>query len=178
MEKLEKQTNQIDSPKDASFRTTNRRYAMVTMIAIGSIAALMLLYALVVWHALRNEVAFPLGWIVNWIPGLFYLWALAQLRGLFSALAKSATSAQQKIAATLSRVGWALMLGAVTTVLPAINYFLNWPTRNGAFVAFFVPTLTLFLIGLALTVVAPLLTRAAALEAEARSLKSELDAFF
>ena len=175
---MEKKTAVPDLSNDTSFRATNRRYAMVTMLAIGAIAFLMSIYALVVWHALRNEIAFPLGWIVNWIPGLFYLWALAQLRGLFSALAKTAISAQQKIAATLSRVGWALMLGSVTTVLPVINYFVNWPTRNGAFVAFFVPTLTLFLIGLALTVLAPLLDRAATLEAETRSLKSELDTFF
>jgi Protein of unknown function (DUF2975) len=160
------------------FRAANRRYSILASIAIGLVLLLMAMYTFAVVHALSTASGFPLGWIVNWLPAVFYLWALWQLRGLFAELSKDAASTSQRVASVVGRVGWALMLGAVATLVPVVNFLLNQTTRGGTVVAYLIPAITLFLLGLALFALAPMLNRAVALEAEAKSLKAELDEFF
>jgi hypothetical protein len=167
----------------AHFRAANRRYSIVATTAIGLVVLLMAVYTFAVTHALVTASRFPLGWIVNWIPAAFYLWALWRLRSLFTALAAEVVSPSQSVASAVSRVGWALMLGAATTLIPVVNFFANAVVaspnpRGGTFVVYFVPAVTLFLLGLALIALAPMLNRAIALELEAKSLKAELGEFF
>jgi cation transport ATPase len=172
------QPAQAGTLNDAKFRLANRRYSMVATVAIGLVLLLMSMYTFMVTHAVVTASRFPLGWIVNWLPAVFYLWALWQLRGLFAALSKDTVARSQHVATVVGRVGWALMLGAVATLVPLINFFANQTTRGGTFVVYLVPAITLFLLGLALIALAPMLNRAIALEAEAKLLKAELDGFF
>jgi cation transport ATPase len=179
------QTQPVHSTDDdvARFRAANRRYSIVATFAIGLIVLLMALYTFAVTHALVTASRLPLGWIVNWLPAAFYLWALWQLRGLFKALSKEVVSQSLTVATAVGRVGWALLLGAATTLIPLVNFFTNavsvsGSSSGGTLVVYLVPGVTLLLLGLALIALAPMLNRAIALEAEAKSLKAELGEFF
>jgi hypothetical protein len=170
-----------DTIAQARFRATSRRYQRLTTAAIGLVLLLVAMYGFMVSHALATGAALPLGWIVNWLPAAFYLWAMLQLRALFAALGGDApanATAGVAVAVVVGRVGWALMLGAAATLVPLFNLFANLATRGGTLVAYLVPAVTLFAIGLALVALAPMLTRAIALEAKTAALKAELDEFF
>jgi hypothetical protein len=163
---------------DANFRATNRRYSIVATAAMALVSLLMLVYGFAVSHSIATASRWPAGWILNWLPAAFYLWAVWQLRGLFKALSTGADAALPRIARVVGRVGWAIMLGAIATLVPLVNFVANQSTRGGTFVVYLVPAITLFLLGLALMVFAPMLNRVIALEAKAQSLKAELDEFF
>jgi hypothetical protein len=181
--KMQTQPVRSSSHDLANFRAANRRYSIIATITIGLVVTLMAFYTFAVTHALVTASLFPLGWIVNWVPAVFYLWALWQLRGLFTALSKEVVSPSRSVATAVGRVGWALMLGAATTLIPIVNFFASAVgtspnPRGGTFIVYFVPAITLFLLGLALIALAPMLNRAIELEAEAESLKAELGGFF
>ncbi len=83
------------------------------------------------------------------------------------------------MAAALVRIGWGLLLGALTTLVTSLFVLAMSAPRGmaGGFATFNVPALTLCVVGLALIATAHVLRRAARIEAEAASLKAELEEF-
>lgn len=99
------------------------------------------------------------------IPAVFYLWALWSIRGVFGALAEGGRL-QPALAAGLTRVGQALVLGAASSVLLVTN-LLRWiGAIEGGYAHFDVPGIVLGVVGLALLLLARLLEHAAAVQAE------------
>jgi hypothetical protein len=158
------------------FRKLNRRFAIAATVVIAAIAMMMVIYAIVALRGLQAPVLLRLA--LSWSPSLFYLWALWTLRDLFVQLAHSGPGVQFGVTAALAKIGWALMLGSLATlvVTPLIN-MMTEPHHLGSFPLFDVPALTLGMVGLALLVVAPMLKRALHFEAEAKSLKNVLEGF-
>ena len=116
------------------------------------------------------------GYKQSWAPAAFYLWAFRAAPS--SALARGGLNFQPLIAQALSRVGWALALGAGVSVAAApLTLSLGGPHAFGGFAVFDVPALTLGVVGLALIVLANMLRRATAIEAEATKLKATLQEF-
>jgi hypothetical protein len=116
--------------------------------------------------------------VLAWAPAGFYLWAVWTLRGMFVALARGGPAFQPAVIQALSRVGWALLLGAsVSVVLAPVVRMLTVPRPVAGFAMLNVPALTLAVVGLALIAVARMLRRGARLEAEAASLKAMLKDF-
>jgi hypothetical protein len=155
-------------------------------VSTGFLLVILLLLALFIFaitHSLATTGRAPAGWVINWIPALFYGWALWALRKLFADLAGLALDSRWgaevcgRIAAAWSGIGWALMLGAVSTLVPLVNFFLAPAARGGNIVVFLVPALTLFTVGLAMTLLTHLSQRAVALETEAKTLRDELAGF-
>jgi DUF2975 family protein len=170
----------MNQPDTGIFRRLSRRLRLAAAAAMAVIvlaALLTLTVAVLRWDAFGPRA---LGRIaLTWSPVVFYLWALWTLRTMFSAFASGGLAFQPVVARALSRVGWALALGAATTVATApIVLSLTSQPRMGGFAVFNLPAITLGVVGLALIAVAALLKRGMALEAEAASLKAELGEFF
>jgi hypothetical protein len=160
------------------FRRLNGRLAVVATLAIAAIGGVMAITLVVVarWRFSHPETLTRL--LLTWSPSAFYLWALWTLRGLFAGLSRSGPSAQPSITRALARIGWALMGGAVTTLVTApVVLAMENPHRAGGFAVFNVPALTLGLLGLALIIVARMLKQAIAAEARVKSLENVLEGF-
>jgi hypothetical protein len=159
------------------FRTLNRRFQIATTLAIAGVVGMLIIYVMVAFRGLPTPTLFRLA--LSWSPAMFYLWALWTLRDFFSALARGDDSTRIDLAALLSRIGWALLLGGVTTVIvtPLIALLSSAPRPFGQFALLNVPPLTLGVVGLTLLAVAPMLRRARAFEQEAKKLKTVLEGF-
>lgn len=168
----------MDDPALA-FQRRSRAFLIAATVVLAAVVAVILLTLFVLvtrGPTMRVESLERLGLI--WAPALFYLWALWTLRGLFSALSRGGLNFQPLIAQALSRIGWALALGAGVSVVAApIVLSLGGPHAFGGFAVFVVPPLTLGVVGLALIALAGLLRRASAIEAEATKLRTTLKEF-
>lgn len=167
-------------PGAAAFQARNRLFAVLAtgvLVGVALIIAI-LMYALAIREpADRVEIASRLA--ITWSPALFYLWALWSLRGMFAALARGSGFSGGVVAGPLARVGWALLLGSVFTVLvsPWVLEMVERPHAMSAFAAIDVPAATLGVVGLALVALSGMLRRAAELEQEAADLKTVLGDF-
>jgi hypothetical protein len=160
----------------AILRKLSTLYFRATTIVIVAILGVMAIYAIVLLKGVQPATFFRLA--LSWSPCLFYLWALLALRRFFGELSNNPTGARTGIAQTLSVVGLALLLGALTSILltPLIS-MLTLPHRLGGFPLFDVPALTLGSVGAGLLIVTRMLKRALRFEAEAKSLKTVLEGF-
>ena len=115
----------------------------------------------------------------GWLPAVFYLWALWSICELFRGFARGALAFSATVQ-VLARVGWGLMLGAVTALVmtPLLVTLPEGERLRGAFALVNVPALTLVVVGLALIALSHMMQRAQALEAEAARLKATLEEFF
>jgi len=164
----------------ADFRRRNRLFAAIATAAIAVIAGIMALTLLVVitrWDALADQTLRRLA--LTWAPTPFYLWALWSLRGMFGAFARAGLSFQPALAGALVRIGWGLLLGALTTLVASPFVLAMRAPRGmtGGFATFNVPAFTLGIVGLALIATARILRHGARIEAEAASLRAELEEF-
>nr|WP_276208696.1 DUF2975 domain-containing protein [Caulobacter sp. 17J65-9] len=99
------------------------------------------------------------------MPAAFYLWGLWSIRSVFADLAAGGRL-QPALASGLTRVGQALVLGAVSSVFVVTN-LLRWIGHGkGGYLHFDVPGVVLGVVGLALMLLARLLAHAAAVQAE------------
>ncbi len=161
----------------AQFRARNRMYRRIGTIVCVTIAALMGLFALEIGLKISRAASVPTAWILNWLPGAFYLWAVWSLRNLFARLGNENSHQPMWLTKAIASVGWALVLGSLATTFPIVNFILAPPTKSGNFVIFFVPAVTLFVVGLALVALAPIIRRKEELELETAALKTELEEF-
>ncbi|WP_052216149.1 hypothetical protein [Sphingomonas sp. ERG5] len=149
------------------FQRRNRQFFIGTTVVILGITAIMgvtLVAMILKGHILQAYTIKRLALI--WSPALFYLWALWTLRGIFGALARGGISFQPIITSALAKVGWALLLGALASlVMGPIQLSVLEHHVTGWFATFNVPVLTLGVVGLALIVLARMLRRAARIEA-------------
>lgn len=163
----------------ASFRHRNRGFAAaatIILIVVCSIVGLTLAVVVLQGHAMRAETLQKVA--LAWAPAAFYLWALWILRGMFAALARGGLAFQPVVIRALSRVGWALLLGAsVSLLLAPVARMLAVSRPVAGFAVLNLPSLTLGVVGLALIAVARMLREGARLEAEAASLKAMLEDF-
>jgi hypothetical protein len=169
----------VDTETDIiRFKALNRRLFIAATIVIAAIAAVILVYAIIIFSGVVKSSTVLIALLLSWSPCPFYLWALWTLRSLFGQLSRGGPSLPLKVTSALSRIGWALMLGATLTLAltPLIDRF-SKPHRMGNFAVFDVPALTLGLVGLALLMVGTMLKRAIRIEAEAKALKDVLEGF-
>jgi hypothetical protein len=152
--------------------------AYVSTAILLVIFAMLALFVFAISHSLYARGHFPPGWAVNWIPAIFYIWALWTLRKLFIAVVPMDMEIPILLASATSRIGLMLVVGAISTSIPFINFFSTPAPRGGVIVVFLVPALTLLTVGLAMMLLAHVTKRAVALEAEAKQLKGELGEFF
>jgi hypothetical protein len=168
-----------DATLTTAFRQRNRLLLIGTMIVIA-IIGLMIAASLFVLAMKGGEMSEDrtLRMAVGWLPALFYLWALWSICDLFRALARGAFGFMPMVR-VLARVGWGLMLGAVTALLitPLLVTLGQDERLRGAFALFNVPALTLAIVGLGLIVLSHMMRRAQAIEAEAARLKATLQEF-
>ncbi len=164
----------------ARFRSQSRQFQRVASVAFAvilTLAVLTVAVAVARWDAMGPRALSRLALI--WAPAGFYLWALWTLRAMFAGFARGGLAFQPAIARAISRVGWALLLGAATTLATSpLVLALTVPHRMGGFAAINLPALTLGVVGLALIAVAAMMRRGMALEAQTASLKATLDEFF
>jgi hypothetical protein len=161
----------------AQFRARNRMYRRIGTIVCLTIATLMGLFAMEIGLKISRASTVPPAWILNWLPGIFYLGAVWSLRNLFAVLSKENSPEPLWLTRAIASVGWSLILGSLATTFPIINFILSPPTKSGNFIIFFVPAVTLFVVGLALVALAPILRRKEELELETAALKRELEEF-
>ncbi|WP_170181714.1 DUF2975 domain-containing protein [Phreatobacter stygius] len=154
-------------PKRDHFQRRNRQFsigATLVILAIGAIMAVTLVAMLLQGSVMRVQAITRVALI--WSPALFYLWALWTLRGLFQTLARGGPSFQPAVTRALAKVGWALTLGSVASlVMGPIQMMVLQHRMTGWFASFNVPALTLGVVGLALIVLAHMFRRAARVEA-------------
>jgi hypothetical protein len=170
-----------ETPERSRFRARNRLFALLTTLVLAGMALIVavVLYGLAVMRQDgREDVARHL--LIAWTPTLFYLWALWTLRGLFATLGRTGASLRGgAVAGAISKIGWALALGAGCTVFisPLILALMVRPHAMSAFAAIDVPACTLGVVGLALIALSRVLRHAAELEAETSDLKTVLGDF-
>ena len=164
-------------PAITSFRRRNQQFYWAATIALAFIAALIAMTLFVL--AMRGGVIrtstlrqLPLAWT----PALFYLWALWSARRMFAALSRGGF-AFQVVSTALGRIGFALTLGAISTILIFPVLLIMGADVGGGFVLLNVPALTLGIVGLALIVTAHMMRRAQALEGKVASLNAVLADF-
>jgi len=137
---------------------------------------------------LHSGLAAPLLWgiALQWLPSLFYLYALWALRSGFQEFAAGGVLGPA-IAAGCTRAGVALAIGAGFSAVgvPNLARILSGrgliDTTDATFTGFLVfdtAYLAVGVIGLALLLLGRLLRRASEVQAEAAALRDELDAFF
>lgn len=160
------------------FRCLNRRLALAATAAIALIALFVALSLLVLALGRLRAPETLMRLALTWSPSAFYLWALWTLRGLFAGLAREGPGLRPAVTTALSRIGWALVGGAVTTFIAApLVAFIETHHQGGWFGTFNTPALTLCLLGLALVVLARMLRRAAHLETRVEALENVLESF-
>ena len=160
------------------FQQLNRILALATALVIAVILLIMVLYVyVIVSRGLTDpDVLLRLG--LSWLPALFYLWALWTLRGLFRGLAESGLTLRHGLSAALSRIGLALICGAVATIVTApVVALLTKPHHLGMFALSDAPALALAMIGVALMVLARVLVQAIKLQGDAHQLRDVLESF-
>lgn len=151
----------------AQFRRRNRQFFLATTLTILAIAAIMVttLAAIILKGHILDAYAIKRLALI-WSPALFYLWGLWTLRGMFGVLARGGVSFQPIITRAIAKVGWALLLGAlVSLVIGPLQSLLLQHNMTGWFATFNVPALTLGVVGLALIALTHMLRRAARIEA-------------
>ena len=160
------------------FRRHNRWLGRAATGVIAIIAAIMGLTLAIISHGRLSHPDVVARLALTWSPSVFYLGALWTLRGLFAGLAKAGLSFQPSLTRALARTGWALMAGSLLTMVTTpMILALSHPIPSGWFATFNVPALTLFMLGLALAIIARMLERAVALQAEAAQMKGDLEGF-
>lgn len=149
------------------FRRRNRQFFVgTTLIVLAIVVILVVTLAAIVIKGSALEGSVIKRLILIWPPALFYLWGLWTLRSMFGALASGGLSFQPMIGRALAKVGWALLLGSLTSlVLGAFQSIMLQQGTTGWFASFNVPALTLGVVGLALIVLVHMLRRAARIEA-------------
>lgn len=165
----------------AMFQARNRLFGALASAAVAVILAVIGLTLFVIirhWDVIADTTLRRLA--LTWCPTPFYLWALWSLRTMFVDLAKAGITFQPTLVTAIMRVGWGLLLGAITTLAttPFILALGSHHGMTGAFATFNVPALTIALVGLALIAAARILRHGVELEAESASLKAELEEFF
>jgi len=164
-------------PAVAAFRRRNRQFYWAATIALALVAAVIAMTLFVL--AMRGSVmraSTLLQLPLVWTPALFYLWALWSAQRMFATLSRGGF-VFQAVSVALGRIGWALMLGAIATIV-IVPMLLSMGARVvGGFALFNVPALTLGIVGLALIVTARMMRRAQALEGKVASLNAALADF-
>jgi hypothetical protein len=164
-------------PAIAAFRRRNRQFYWAATAALALVALVMAMTLLVL--AIKGGVmrASTLQQLpLVWTPALFYLWALWSAQRMFAALSRGGF-VFQAVSTALGRIGWALTLGAIATIV-IVPVLLGMGAHVvGGFALFNVPALTLGIVGLALIVTAHMMRRAQALEGKVASLNAELSGF-
>lgn len=153
-------------PTMPALQRRNALCANLCTWAGGVIALLICVYVVAFTSLLAKTDTLRPGLVLNLIPAIFYLWALFAVRRVFLALSQDVRSRYESVADALSRIGWGLMLGAASTAIPILNLFWQPKQGGGNLIAIVAPSLTIFVLGLALTVLAPLLRQAADIETE------------
>ncbi len=163
------------------FRSHNKWLAILATVFLvglgGTIAVYLMFLRFMLAHPnVDNDMMLRLS--VSWLPAIFYMWILWTLRGLFRDLASEGLGFRPPLLKALSRIGWGLMLAAVTTLAmgPLLNV-ITAPHRIGNFMLFDLPHITLVVVGLALILLARMLKRALKLEAETREMREVLETF-
>ena len=153
-------------------RSDARRLATVIGVAVVALSILLLLERLgapalaVAQHGFDAATLRGIGRpLIEIAPDVAYLVALQSIRGALARFALGEFFAPT-VTRMLARVGALLAIGAfaATFVVPLIERALGW--SPGYWIAFDVSGLVLGTIGLALTVIARVLQRAAAIESE------------
>jgi hypothetical protein len=154
-----------------------RAIALIT-ITIACITILLALYTYESSTRLTLSKPVPASWMLNWIPGLFYMLAAWSLRRTLTATCARDAALESALAAPLRRTAFWLILGAVSTTIPAAYFLSTAEGSRGTSIIFIVPAATIFCVGIGFLTLAWVLDANARLKAEARSLKSELEGFF
>lgn len=164
----------------ADARRFQQRTKLFHHVATLVIAALVFVAALQIYTQLRIGGGTTRGvaiLLLSWAPAVFYLWAVWTVRGMFAALSRKGFVFQDVIVRALTRIGWALVLGAAAA-LAALPALIELGSRVlGQFAIFSAPALTIGVVGLALIALAHMIRRAAQLETRAASLRTVLDDF-
>jgi hypothetical protein len=155
---------------DASFKSNikldvARQSRLARAIATAVLAGLLFAIGVEAVAELRGgPAAQPLVHLAWRLPMLFYLFALWTVRRAFTELAGGAMFAAV-VPRLLARVGWALAAGGAAQVV-ATPWLLRALAGRGAFLFFDPAAITLGVVGLLLVVLAGLLARGAAMQAE------------
>lgn len=159
-----------------SFKTRNRFfYWAATMV----VALILLFIALQILVHIRGGGTARAALILtlSWGPSMIYLWGLWGVRDMFAALSRKGFVFHEIISSALTRLGGALVLGALAA-FTALPFLISLGSRVlGQFAIFVAPPLTIGVVGLVLIGVASMVRRAAVLEAKAASLRAVLDDF-
>jgi hypothetical protein len=112
-----------------------------------------------------------------WAPAIFYLWAVWAARSMFAAFSRGGFIFQDVVTKTLTRIGWALCLGAAATMLATPLRLLMGAHLVAGFAVLNIPALTLGVVGFALIAMARMMHHARGLETRLAKLDAELQDF-
>jgi hypothetical protein len=178
---------------EARLRLGCRSWALVATVMFAGFAMLVVLA--LVGIVLRGQAvgaAVVTRLALSLSPVAGYLWALWTLRGMFQALARDGLTFQPAVIGALGRLGTALLLGAALSMMEVnLSHLLSmlhlltgaWRTGGASpsgdleYIGVMLPTLTLMVTSMGLTLLAQMLARGARLEAETTRLKAALDDF-
>lgn len=161
-----------------SFRKRIRQfYWLATLALMAAMMVVALTVIVVVLKGTTMRVTTLQQLALAWAPAVFYVWALWAVQGLFSALSKKGFVFHDVIARALTRIGWALALGAAVSIAAMPFVVSLGAPIVGRFAIFNAPALTLGVVGLALIAIASMIRRAAQVEAKAASLQAVLNDF-
>lgn len=154
------------SVADIRVRSARLRNALSILFVVLLVLVVLERFSIPMIELWRGE-----GWrpfnvaVAGFVPDVFYLAALWGIRSALAGFAKGDFFAPT-IVAMLNRVGWWLAVGAIASlfVKPLVLRAIGNPV--GYWIAFDVSALLLGAVGLSLTVVSRVLTRAGALQTE------------
>lgn len=160
------------------FRSRTRLFYWAATAVFAALAFFLALQILVHLRDDRDTTRNAAIIALSWAPAIFYLWAVWSVRGLFAALSRKGFVFQDVVADALNRIGLALVLGGLTSLI-ALPFLVSLGSRVlGQFAIFAAPALTIGVIGTGLIAVAGMIRRAARLEMWATALQAKLDEFF
>jgi hypothetical protein len=172
---------------EARLRLACRRWGLVATVVFAGFAMWVLLALVGVvlrGQAVGATVVTRLALSLS--PAAGYLWATWTLRGMFQTLARDGLTFQPAVIGALGRLGRALGVGAgLSLLVTSLLQLLTGAWRTGGAspggdltsISVGLPTLTLMVTSMGLTVLARMLARGARLEAETTRLKAALDDF-
>ena len=170
----------MSEPGVADFRRLCSRLSLAATGVFAAIVAFM--GVMLVILALRlNGIGERRLWLLVLIvaPIGFHLWALWSLRGLFAGLARHGLVFGRGSGVALSRTGWGLLVGGVTTLAAApLIIRLVPPAGAVGFAVSGLSAIILCVVGAALIVLTSLLRQGLVIQEERAALRSTLDEFF
>jgi hypothetical protein len=174
---------------EARLRLACRSCALVATVVFAAFTTLVVVALVLV--VLRGQAAgatVVMRLALSLSPAAGYLWATWTVRGMFQALARDGLTFQPAVIGALGRLGAALGVGAALSMMEvSLSRLLlltgAWRTGGASpggdlgYLSAMLPTLTLMVTSMGLTVLARMLARGARLEAETTRLKAALDDF-